>query len=73
MTTDELKQKIIDKAAEMLESEMSCEELNHLASAYNQITANDTMDSIKEILTKNTEPFFKTPNLPQESTCENKS
>ena len=72
MTTDELKQKIIDKAAEMLESEMSCEELNHLASAYNQITANDTMDSIKEILTKNTAPFFKTPNLPQENYLINK-
>lgn len=52
MTTDELKQKIINKAAEMLESVKSCEELNQLAATYNQITANDTMRSMGEILAK---------------------
>lgn len=65
MTTNELKQKIIDKAAEMLERVMSCEELNQLAAAYNQITANDTMESIGEMLAKKTEPVTsQMPNLP---------
>lgn len=65
MTTDELKQKIIDKAAEMLESVMSCEELNQLATAYNQITANDTMQSIGEMIANKPEPVTsQTPNMP---------
>lgn len=65
MTTDELKQKIIDKAAEMLESVMSCEELNQLAAAYNQITTNDTMKSVGEMISKNTETVTpQTPNMP---------
>ena len=70
MTTNELKQKIIDKAGEMLESVMSCEELNQLATAYNQITANDTMESIGEMLAKKTEPVTpQKPNMPPEITC----
>ena len=63
MTTNELKQKIIDKAAEMLENAKSCKELSQLAAAYNQITANDTMESIGELLAKKTElDTVKTPN-----------
>ena len=72
MTTDELKQKIIDKAAEMLENAKSCEELNQLAAAYNQITANDTMKSMGEMLakkTEQTEPIaFQMPNMPEKFT-----
>lgn len=69
MTTDELKQKIIDKAAEMLEKATSCEELSQLAAAYNQITANDTMQSIGEMIAKKTEPVaFQTPYMPSEIT-----
>ncbi len=64
MTTNELKQKIIDKAAEMLENAKSCKELSQLAAAYNQITANDTMESIGEMLAKKTELVTsQTPNL----------
>lgn len=65
MTTNELKQKIIDKAAEMLENAKSCEELNQLAAAYNQITTNDTMKAVGEMISKNTEPVpCQTPNMP---------
>ena len=65
MTTDELKQKIIDKAAEMLENAKSCKELSQLAAAYNQITANDTMQSIGEMISKKPEPVTtQTPNMP---------
>lgn len=48
MTTDELKQKIIDKVEVMLESERTCEELSYLADVYNKLTANECIKAIGE-------------------------
>lgn len=48
MTTDELKQKIIVKAAEMIENGIDCENLHKIAATYHELTATDYMKILSE-------------------------
>lgn len=62
MTTAELKQKIIDKAAEMLENVKSCEELKAISEVYGELTKEDWTRLMVKMLNEkanepNIEPF----------------